>query len=136
MTSVAILLSLVLGALALLHLLWAIGLWWPVADERRLVATVVGIAGAERMPGPIPCALVVVAMLSAITWIWLPDGTLRQVGLVLAATVLIIRGFLPWRPVWRRLTPQEPFATLDRRVYGPLCLALGAGFAALAASGV
>jgi hypothetical protein len=31
-------------------------------------------------------------------------------------------------PAWRRLHSAEPFATFDRRVYAPLCLALGAGF--------
>jgi hypothetical protein len=31
-------------------------------------------------------------------------------------------------PAWRRRHSAEPFATLDRRIYAPLCFVLGAGF--------
>ena len=132
MTAVALLVSAVLIVIAAVHFLWALGWWFPIREEARLVRAVVGVKGAERMPGPIPCALVVAAMLVAAGLPWIADGTLRQVALILAATGFVIRGVLPWRPFWRRLTPQEPFATYDRRYYGPLCLALGLGFAALA----
>jgi hypothetical protein len=30
-----------------------------------------------------------------------------------------------------KLTPEPPFAKLDKRIYGPLCFPLGAGFALL-----
>ena len=132
MTAVALLVSAVLIVIAAVHFLWALGWWFPIREEARLVRAVVGVKGAERMPGPIPCALVVAAMLVAAGLPWIADGTLRQVALILAATGFVIRGLLPWRQFWRRLTPQEPFATYDRRYYGPLCLALGLGFAALA----
>lgn len=127
---IALALSGVLGALALLHILWGIGFWWPIRDEDRLVAAVIGLRGATRMPGPIPCSLVAVGFLAALIWLWLPPGTLRQAGLALAATAFGIRGFVPWRPGWRMMTAREPFATLDRRAYGPLALVLAAGFAA------
>ena len=38
-------------------------------------------------------------------------------------------------PAWRRRLPEEPFATYDQRYYGPLCLALAAGFATLILGG-
>jgi hypothetical protein len=129
MTFLALLMTAVLLSLAGLHVLWGIGLWWPIRDERALVAAVVGVRGAERMPGPIPCALVAVALLAAAQWLWLPQGALRQAGLIIAATVFLIRGLVPWRPFWRTLTPQQPFSRLDRQFYSPLCTALGAGFA-------
>jgi hypothetical protein len=131
----AVILSAVTLVLAVLHLLWAIGFWFPIRDEERLVAAVIGMRSATRMPGPIPCALVATGLLSASLWPWIMQGAARATGLVLLATVFLIRGLLPWRPVWRRITPQEPFASLDRRVYGPLCLALGAGYAFLFATG-
>jgi len=129
-------LTALLVALALLHILWAIGFWWPIRDERRLVAAVIGIRNAHRMPGPIPCALVAVLLLAGAMCLWLPPGTLRQTALLVAATVCLIRGFVPWRPLWRSLTPTEPFATLDRRVYGPLSLLLAVGFAAKVIEGM
>ena len=135
MTIIALILSAVLIVVAAVHLLWALGWWFPIRDEAALVKAVVGIKDAERMPGPIPCAVVVACLLIAAGLPWIADGWLRQSGLVISATVFLIRGILPWRPFWRRMTPQEPFATLDRRYYGPMCLALGAGFAVLAMEG-
>lgn len=109
-----------------LHLLWALGVWWPWRDERDLVRTVVGVAGAERMPGPIPCALVAVACFVAASLPWWPPGWARQVALVLFAAAFLLRGALPWLRPWRRVAPQQPFASLDRAIYGPVCLLLGA----------
>ena len=132
MTFVALLVSAILIVVAAVHFLWALGWWFPIRDEAELVKAVVGVKGAEWMPGPIPCALVVAAMLIAAGLPWIAHGGVRQVVLILAATGFVIRGILPWRPFWRKLTPQEPFATYDRRFYGPLCLLLGLGFAVLA----
>lgn len=130
----AVLVAVLLG-LAVIHLLWAIGYWWPIRDERRLVAAVVGTRNATRMPGAIPCALVVVGLIAAAWWPWFAPDVVRRAGLVVLATVFLIRGILPMRPGWRRLTSQEPFRTYDSRFYGPLCLALGFGFAGLALVG-
>ncbi len=132
----ASLMSVVLLALSCLHLMWAIGFWWPLHDERALVAAAVGVKTATRMPGPIPCALVATALLSAAVWPWIMGGLIRHVGMVVAATVFLIRGILPWRPGWRRVYAQEPFATYDRRWYGPLCLAFSLGFIVLFLEGV
>lgn len=134
--SLAGVMSGVLLVLALIHTLWAIGYWWPIRDERALVAAAVGVKTATRMPGPIPCALVAVALLSAAVWPWIMAGMVRHVGMVVAATVFLIRGILPWRPGWRRIYAQEPFATYDRRYYGPLCLALSLEFMVLFLQGV
>jgi hypothetical protein len=135
MTFVAGVMAVVLLALAVVHVLWAIGYWWPIRDEGRLVAAVVGTRNATRMPGPIPCALVAVGLMAAAWWPWFAPGGLRRAGLVVLAAVFLIRGILPLRPGWRRLTSQEPFRTYDTRYYGPLCLALGLGFAGLALVG-
>jgi hypothetical protein len=134
-TFVAAVLSALLLALAALHVLWAIGYWWPVRDERRLVAAAVGFRHATRMPGAVPCALVAVGLLTAAWWPWFAPAAVARGGAVLLATVFAIRGILPWRPGWRRITPQEPFRTYDSRVYGPISLAIGAGFAAIAVKG-
>ena len=47
------------------------------------------------------------------------------------AAVFAARGAVGYITVWARLTPEEPFRSYDRRYYAPLCLLLGAGFAAL-----
>ena len=129
MTILGLLLSGVLVVVAALHLLWAVGYWFPIREEQALVRAVVGFRDAERMPGPIPCALVTVALLFPAAAIWWPETGLRTTILGVAAVVLLGRGLVSRLRGWRRITPLEPFATLDRRVYGPLCLVLGVGLA-------
>ena len=57
---------------------------------------------------------------------------LDLVGIALAVVFLArgIAGFTPW---WTALTPEPNFRLNDRRVYTPLCLAIGLGFIALVA---
>lgn len=128
MTLLMLLMSATLIVLAAIHVTWALGLWWPLRDEERLVRAVIGLRGVTRMPGPIPCALIAVMLLFAAAWPWFPAGWIRTAGLAIAVAGLGLRGVMAWLPGWRRLTPQEPFATLDRTRYGPLTLALAAGF--------
>lgn len=130
-----LLLDLVLLPLAAIHLLWALGWWFPIRDEVRLVKAVVGMKGATRMPGPIPCALIAAALVIAAGLPWITPGPIRQTGLVIAAGAFAVRGILAYRPSWRALTSEEPFATLDRRFYGPLCVFLAVAFAALVLKG-
>lgn len=122
-----ILLTLILGSIALLHALWGVGIWVPIRDEERLVRTVVGAKGVDRMPGPIPCYLVVAAILLVICALWLPQFALARFVLWFSMIVFALRGALAYVPFWRRITPEEPFNTYDQRAYGPLCLGLAAG---------
>ena len=128
--NLALVLSVVLVVIAALHLLWGIGYWFPIKDEAALARAVVGAAGVERMPGAVPCALVVVALLFAIMCLWWPPSLLRSLAVGAIGPVFLVRGAVAYTAFWRRLTPMEPFATLDRRYYGPLCLAIGLGFVA------
>jgi Protein of unknown function (DUF3995) len=132
MTIIAVLLSIITMGIAVLHILWGFGFWWPIRNEELLVRAVVGYKGATRMPGPIPCALVAVALIFAANFPWFPHGMLRSVGLWACAVVFLIRGMLTYTPFWRKMTPQKPYATLDRTRYGPLCLLLGVGYLILA----
>ena len=126
----ALILTFVLLVIAAFHLLWAIGYWLPIADEAALARAVVGAKGVDRMPGAVPCALVVVALLFAIMCLWWPPSVLRSLAVGAVGAVFLARGAVAHTAFWRRLTPTEPFATLDRRYYGPLCLAIGIGFVA------
>lgn len=132
MTIIAVLLSIITLALAVLHILWGIGFWWPIRTEELLVRAVVGFKGATRMPGPIPCALIAVGLIFAANFPWFPHGFLRTFGLWACAVVFLGRGAITYAPFWRNLTPQKPFSTLDRTRYGPLCLLLGVGYVILA----
>jgi len=130
MILVAAALCLILLVIAALHLAWGLGLPWPGATETERVATVIGIRGRTKMPGFLPSAAVAVALAAVaglIVWTMLTGTPLGRIALLLASFVFLARGLAPWLPAWRGLTPQEPFATLDLRVYGPLCTIIGAG---------
>lgn len=124
--------SLVLCAGGLLHAVWAFGIWWPARNEDQLVAAVVGVRDAERMPGAVPCLLVAAGLLAAAALPWLPHHGVfgRWSGSVagVLAAIFAIRAVLVLLPAWRRATAHEPFATLDRRFYAPLSLLLALAF--------
>lgn len=134
MTWLELILCVVLAAIAIIHAAWAIGFWVPIRDEARLVRAVVGAQGATRMPGPIPCALVASGLLIVIMSITAEPSASRSAILIGAGLVLAVRGALAWIPFWRRMTPVEPFATLDRHVFGPLSLLLGVGILVIVAT--
>ena len=51
-------------------------------------------------------------------------------GAVLTA-VFGLRGLLGVFPAFEKMAPEQPFLSLNRRYYSPLCLAIGIGFALL-----
>jgi hypothetical protein len=133
---VAALIFVALLAVSIAHLLWALGRTWPIKNEMLLAQTVVGTPGVTRMPPRLASLAVAVATLAAgIVALALADRTggglpLDLAGVLLAA-LFAARGVVGYTGNWRKRFPTEPFATLDRRNYSPLCLALGAGFLVL-----
>jgi hypothetical protein len=139
MTLIAIAMFALLAAIAAIHLLWGFGMRWPAQNERELVALVVGRTGQTRMPTIMQCIAAATAIFVAGVWalaladlVALPfsSNVLMVAGLA-AAVIFAARGAAAYWPVWRVRFSQEPFATLDRDCYGPLCLLFAAGFMAL-----
>ncbi len=128
MTILAFGLSCILVVIAAIHLLWALGYWWPLHDKARLARAVVGTKGIESMPGAVPTSLVTVALLFAAAWPWFPESGLRSAGLLLLALVFQARALAAYAPPWKRMSPEQPFRRLDETLYGPLCIVLGLGF--------
>lgn len=123
--------GMVLLSLAALHVAWAIGFWWPIRNEAALANAVFGLRGATRMPGAAPTSVVAVALIWAAAWPFLGDAVppgIHRAGLLFLTFVFFVRGFAAFIPAWRRVFSEQPFASLDRQLYGPLCLAVGAAF--------
>jgi len=142
-TLVAAMLFVVLAALSALHGYWAVGGVWPGSDAASCARTVAGFRNVSRMPSPASALAVagllgVAAMLAAMLGgapVMLPGERLLPAAGVVAAVIFLARGLAGYTPAWRRLTPELPFARLDRRYYSPLCLAIGGGFAFLVVTG-
>jgi hypothetical protein len=118
---------------ALAHFFWALGSTWPIKNETLLAQTVVGTPGVTRMPNRFVTFIVSLFVLAAgVVALALADHTsggmlLTLLG-VLLAIVFIARGAIGYTAGWRARFPTEPFATLDRKNYSPLCFWIGAGF--------
>lgn len=129
----AIAAALVLMALAILHAAWGFGSTWPEADSQALARRVAGFKGVKQMPRPAACffvaAVLAFAALISLTAVGvLPTSYPRWLvltALSAVAAVFTLRGLIAYAPQWRDRTPEEPFASLDRRLYGPLCLIIG-----------
>jgi hypothetical protein len=143
MIGLALILAAALVVIAALHVYWGIGGVWPGTDQKSCARAVVGFARVEEMPSA-GAAFAVASMVVAAALVALalggvfaaPFGQLSLAGAALfIGLVFLGRGFAGFTPMWRKLTPEMPFARLDVRYYSPLCLILGAGFAALAIGG-
>jgi len=135
----AIALTAILWTIAWLHYHWGNGGLWPAKNEADLARLVVGAPGISRMPRRTACFAVAVAVFIAGLWplefvgilpLSLPFWLAILAGVGLAA-IFLARGAAAYLPAFRKRFPEEPFATMDRRFYGPLCLLIGLGFAFL-----
>jgi uncharacterized protein DUF3995 len=131
--AVSVLTFLPVLVVAFAHLLWALGTSWPLSSEQLLAQTVVGARGITRMPNRLVTLVVAILLFAvALSAMALADpqsgGTTRTLVGAVFALVFLGRGVLGYTAWWRERFPTEPFATLDRKNYSPLCLWIGAGF--------
>ena len=133
----------VLAAIAAVHVAWGAGMRWPGKTEAELVTTVVGHR-SDKMPAPNQCYLAALAifipgaialLLAGLMQTPLPPWLVLLAGAG-AALVFAGRGIAGYVPAWRARHPREPFASLDRQYYSPLCLLLAAGLVVLLANGM
>lgn len=141
MMALALVLAIPLTAIAALHVYWGIGGVWPGTDRASCARAVVGFN--SLMPSPTACFAVAIVLLVTLLvalalggWFATPLDRIRLAGMALLIGLgFLARGVAGYTPWWRRLTPEQPFARLDTRLYSPFCLLLGAGFVALALQG-
>lgn len=134
--ALAFAICLVLSLISALHAYWACGGHWPGRDAASLSKTVIGAPGLEAMPPAgltaVVAILIFVAGLMPLMFVFSAPSTLQAklagTGMVVLAGIFLVRGMLAFAPIFRNRHPQQPFATLDRRFYGPLCLVIGVGF--------
>jgi hypothetical protein len=118
-----------LGGLAVLHLWWATGSTWPLADQATLADAV---AGRRTLPSPQACVGVAAALSTASALVAgrpSPGSPLQRTGATGVVAVLLVRGTLGLAGRTDLVAPGSSsprFRRLDRRYYAPLCLAIAA----------
>lgn len=131
-TGIASLLFVLLLTVALAHFLWALGSPWPIRDPALLARAVIGRPGVTRVPRLASLLVAVLVLAAGVVALAVADPVAGGLGLTLLgalmALVFIARGILGYTARWRAAFPVEPFATLDRKNYSPLCLVIGAGY--------
>ena len=133
---IASMMFIALFSVSLAHFLWAVGRTWPIRNEKLLAQTVVGFKDIERMPPRLASFGIAIGTFAAgIFALALADhdsgGIWLNLGGLFLAVIFLARGIAGFTPWWTELTPEPNFRLNDRRVYTPLCLALGLGFIAL-----
>ena len=119
-----------LGGIGAIHVAWGLGSAFPLGDRNDLADAV---AGRRDLPGRTESFAVAGLLSAAATVVAAPAFVPRPIatlGRLGVAAVLATRGVLgvtnrTGRAVGWATTPR--FDRLDRRYYGPLCLALAAG---------
>ena len=134
----AALLTAILAGIAALHALWGLGATFPAAHARSLALLVVG---RPLLPPPAACFMVAafvgaLALLPALAlgWIAAPSWPARLAGWACwaGAALFLARGVGGYLPAFERMFPLEPFHSLNRIAYSPLCLLLALLFVIVA----
>ena len=129
----SILAAVTYGGLALLHIYWAFGGYWPGRSEESLARTIVGGPPGMRMPSPLACLGVALVLIGA-AWVVLAANNMvesivspavcRVLALV-GAFILLLRGVGGFFEV--RFRPDirgSRYERLNLRLYSPVFLAL------------
>lgn len=134
-TGIASLTFVPLLAIAMVHIMWAFGSTWPALDEKTLARTVAGFRDIENMPPRFMSAFVAIGVLTAGVWVLAmadpQESLLMTIGGAVFTAIFLGRGIISFTPQWREKTPEEPFRTMDRKFYSPLCIGIGLGFLVL-----
>jgi hypothetical protein len=126
-----------LAAIAALHVYWGLGGFWPGQDSDSLVDMVMGMPPGTPIPPLWACAIVAVCLVLPAVAALIVAGVLPtplgRVGRWLslatlggAAAVLVLRGLSTYLSPLVESARGTAFYELDRVIYAPLCLALGA----------
>jgi hypothetical protein len=136
-------LALILLATSILYLLWAAGFTFPFANEQALARSLIGRRGITRIPSRLSLLYMAFLMLASATAAYMLGGFseavpqskpfLAPVGLLLGLGFLG-RGIAGVLPAFERAAPEQPYLSLNRRIYSPACALVGIAFLFLTVS--
>lgn len=130
-------LAILLASVGVLYLVWSAGMTFPFSNEQSLARSLIGRRGITRVPSRAAFLYISVLFFAAAAAAFLMGGYseavpqskpfLAPVGLLLAL-VFLGRGVAGVLPAFERAAPEQPYLSLNRRLYSPLCVLAGLGF--------
>lgn len=130
----------ILLTIALFHALWGLGFSVPAGDRLELARMVIG---QSRVPPPLACFVVALGLVGIAGAVVIVAGSVAAPAPIiavariicwLAVAVFAARAAGGYLPQFEQVFSLEPFHTLNRLVYSPLCAALAALLAVTARS--
>ncbi|MFB7844305.1 DUF3995 domain-containing protein [Microbacterium sp. NPDC056052] len=120
-----------LAAVGVLHLVWAAGSPWPARDEAALADAVVGSAHTPSVGPTVGVAVLALGGAAVVGGVGgaSPIARLIRAGAAGALLARGIAGGVAATKLLRLPDPSARFRRLDRVVYRPVCLTLGAAVA-------
>lgn len=137
--TLAIVTSILLVTISMLHIYWGFGGLWPGKDKQELIDLVFG--KGTQFPSAFSCFFVATGLIlfSALPWIWLyrfsldlDNQTLILLPYLLyfVSGIFFLRGILGYLPFitkhWKPI-----FVKNTKRIFNPLCIFLGITFLAM-----
>jgi hypothetical protein len=125
--------AVIYGGLALLHIYWGFGGYWPGRSEESLARSIVGGPPGMRMPSPLVCLGVALVLIGA-AWVVLAANDMVEsiaslavcrVLALMGAVILLLRGVGGFFEVrFRPLIRGSPYERLNTILYSPLSVVL------------
>ena len=154
---IALLILSSLTLVACVHAYWAMGGKWPGRDDETLAKMVIGTKGLTKLPKAsltvLVALLIFIAGLIPVLWVNALSQTssimlplpatflpilelinsvipvwLLKIAMIGLTLIFLSRGAVTYTPWVKRQNLEEPFRSLDKKYYAPLCLSLGTGF--------
>ncbi len=155
--SLAFLIFATLSLVALVHAYWGAGGKWPGTDDESLAKIVIGRKGLTQIPKAgltfLVALLILIAGIIPLLWLSGKDSSLELIkilprsfhsslafingrlpnwvlntGMIGLTLIFFVRGMVTYTSWAKEQTPEEPFRSLDKKYYAPLCLGLGVCF--------
>ncbi len=130
--ALAVFVFFILFVISLIHIYWSFGGLWPARDGLSLSRMVIGVERATPPHGFVTLVVAGIIFFAGylpMAWVEvfpLPvSQTVLYIMMVLNGLVFLLRGLVTYTPLMKKYSIVEPFTSLNKKYYSPLCLFVG-----------
>ncbi len=130
--TLAALVFIILFVISLIHIYWGFGGVWPARDGLALSRMVIGVETTSPPPGFVTfvvAGMIFIAGYLPMAWLnvfpWPVSQTVLYIMMISGGLVFLLRGLVAYTPLMKKYSTVEPFTSLNKKYYSPLCLFIG-----------